>query len=138
MIAALGGDDPGSGGCPGVAGGWHTDMRKGFDGLAVLVQEKLKADRIGGQLFVFRGQRGDLMKLLARWSGHVPVCQAIGARAFHLAVDHRRGGDDLARTVGYLLEGIDWRAPHAHISGLSLPDNSVAIDSRQNARARIK
>ncbi|WP_373504181.1 IS66 family insertion sequence element accessory protein TnpB [Aestuariivirga sp.] len=31
----------------------HTDMRKGFDGLAVLVQEKLKTDPFGGQLFVF-------------------------------------------------------------------------------------
>ena len=34
----------------------HTDMRKGFDGLAMLVQQKLKADPHGGQLFVFRGK----------------------------------------------------------------------------------
>jgi transposase len=38
----------------------HTDMRKGFDGLALLVQEMLKRDPHNGQLFVFRGRRGSL------------------------------------------------------------------------------
>jgi transposase len=45
----------------------HTDMRKGFDGLALIVQETLKRDPHGGHLFVFRGRRGDLIKCL--WSG---------------------------------------------------------------------
>jgi|SRR5215831_13426498 len=36
----------------------RTDMRKGFDGLALLVQETLKRDPHGGHLFVFRGRRG--------------------------------------------------------------------------------
>jgi transposase len=40
----------------------HTDMRKGFDGLALLVQEKLKRDPHGGHLFVFRGRRGSLIR----------------------------------------------------------------------------
>jgi hypothetical protein len=35
----------------------HTDMRKGFDGLALLVQETLRRDSHGGHLFVFRGRR---------------------------------------------------------------------------------
>jgi transposase len=33
-------------------------MRKGFDGLALLVQEKLRRDPHSGHLFVFRGRRG--------------------------------------------------------------------------------
>ena len=37
-----------------------TDMRRGFDGLAALVQERLGADPFGGHLFIFRGRRGDL------------------------------------------------------------------------------
>ena len=42
----------------------QTDMRKGFAGLAVLVQEVLKHDPHGGHVFVFRGKRGDLIKLI--------------------------------------------------------------------------
>ncbi|CUW39371.1 conserved protein of unknown function (putative IS66 Orf2 like) [Magnetospirillum sp. XM-1] len=42
----------------------HTDMRKGFDGLALLVQERLSRDPHSGHLFVFRGRRGDLVKVL--------------------------------------------------------------------------
>jgi transposase len=42
----------------------HTDMRKGFDRLALLVQETLKRDPHGGHLFVFRGRRGGLIKVL--------------------------------------------------------------------------
>jgi len=42
----------------------HTDMRKGFDGLALLVQETLKRDPRSGHLFVFRGRRDGLIKVL--------------------------------------------------------------------------
>jgi transposase len=38
----------------------HTDMRKGFDGLALAVQERLRMDPHGGQDFVFRGRRDRL------------------------------------------------------------------------------
>jgi transposase len=37
-----------------------TDMRRGFDGLALLLQETLKRDPHCGHLFVFRGKRGGL------------------------------------------------------------------------------
>ncbi len=46
----------------------YTDMRRGFDGLAMLVQESLKLDPFSGQLFVFRGRRADLIKILY-WDG---------------------------------------------------------------------
>ncbi|MBK8908166.1 MAG: IS66 family insertion sequence element accessory protein TnpB [Rhodospirillales bacterium] len=35
----------------------HTDMRRGFDGLALQVQETLRRDPHSGHLFVFRGRR---------------------------------------------------------------------------------
>jgi len=54
----------------------HTDMRKGFDGLALLVQERLSRDPHSGHLFVFRGRRGDLG---GGRPGPVPVLQAAGA-----------------------------------------------------------
>ena len=41
----------------------HTDMRKVFPSLALQVQEVLRRDPLSGHLFVFRGRRGDLIKL---------------------------------------------------------------------------
>ena len=42
----------------------HTDMRRGFSSLARLVQEGLKRDPHAGDLYVFRGRRGDLIKVI--------------------------------------------------------------------------
>jgi transposase len=45
----------------------RTDMRKGFDGLSALVQQKLAQDpfcEFCGHQFVFRKRRGDLLKVL--------------------------------------------------------------------------
>jgi transposase len=50
----------------------HTDMRKGFDGLALLVQEILKRNPHNGHLFVFRGRRGGLIKVL--WHDGQGMC----------------------------------------------------------------
>jgi transposase len=50
----------------------QTDMRKGFDGLALLVQETLKCNPHNGHLFVFRGRRGSLIKVL--WHDGQGMC----------------------------------------------------------------
>jgi transposase len=41
-----------------------TDMRKSFDSLAALVTATMAADPLSGDLFVFRGKRGDRLKML--------------------------------------------------------------------------
>jgi transposase len=41
-----------------------TDMRRGFDGLSAQVQTVLKQQPFSGHVFVFRGRRGDIVKLL--------------------------------------------------------------------------
>lgn len=41
-----------------------TDMGKGFDGLSMFAQETLKQDAFSGHLFVFRGKRGDFVRIL--------------------------------------------------------------------------
>jgi transposase len=90
----------------------RTDMRKGFDGLALLVQETLNRDPHSGQLFVFRGRRGDLVKVL--WHDGQGMC------LFSKRLERGRfiwpSPADGVVTItpaqlGYLLEGIDWRAP---------------------------
>lgn len=90
----------------------RTDMRKGFASLAVLVQETLKQDPHCGHLFVFRGRRGDLIKVI--WhDGH-------GACLFSKRLERGRfiwpgagvGAVSISPAqLGYMLEGIDWRAP---------------------------
>ena len=41
-----------------------TDMRRGMNGLALQVQEALGRDPHAGDLYVFRGARGDLIKIV--------------------------------------------------------------------------
>ena len=45
-----------------------TDMRKGFAALAAQAEAVLKQDPFAGHLFVFRGRRGDLVKIIW-WDG---------------------------------------------------------------------
>jgi transposase len=41
-----------------------VDMRRGFDGLSADVAQALKGDPYSGAVFVFRGKRGDYLKIL--------------------------------------------------------------------------
>jgi transposase len=90
----------------------HADMRKGFPGLALLVQETLKRDPFDGDLFIFRGRRGDLIKIV--WH------DGQGACLFTKRLERGRfvwpsvaGGVVTISTaqMAYLLDGIDWRMP---------------------------
>jgi len=87
----------------------RTDMRKGMNGLALQVQEVLKRDPHSGHLFVFRGRRGDLLKIL--WHDSQGIC------LFSKRLERGRfiwpsPADGVvtisAGQLGYLLEGIDW------------------------------
>ena len=89
-----------------------TDMRKGFNGLAALAQDVLKQDPFSGHLFVFRGRRGDLLKVI--WF------DGQGACLFSKRLEKGRFVWPSATTgkvtltpaqLSMLLEGIDWRAP---------------------------
>ena len=90
----------------------HTDMRKGMRGLALLVQEGLGCDPFAGDVFVFRGRSGSLLKCL--WH------DGIGVSLYAKRLERGRfiwpatvGGVVCLTTaqMGYLLEGIDWRHP---------------------------
>lgn len=41
-----------------------TDMRKGYASLAAQAEKVLKLDPFVGHMFVFRGRRGDLIKVI--------------------------------------------------------------------------
>ena len=87
-----------------------TDMRKGFDGLAGLVKSTLAEDPYAGHLFVFRGRRGDRIKVLW-WDGD-------GLCLFAKRLERGRfvwpratsGVVSLSPAqLSMLIEGIDWR-----------------------------
>ncbi|WP_339426767.1 IS66 family insertion sequence element accessory protein TnpB, partial [Pseudomonas proteolytica] len=92
----------------------HTDMRKGFDGLALLVQQTLKRDPHGGHLFVFRGRSGGLIKVL--WHDGQGMC--LFAKRLEEGVFRWPKIEDgvmrlSAAELSALLEGLDWRRVHA-------------------------
>jgi transposase len=83
-----------------------------MDGLAALVQTTLSENPFSGQLFVFRGRRGDLVKLL--WFDGDGLCLLAkrlerGRFVWPQAIN---GSVSLsAAQLSMLLEGIDWRRP---------------------------
>jgi transposase len=89
-----------------------TDMRRGFDGLAALVQTQLQENPFSGQLFVFRGRRGDRIKVLW-WDGDGMCLFAKRLeRGRFVWPQAREGSVSLTSAqLSMLLEGIDWRRP---------------------------
>ena len=53
----------------------HTDMRRGMQSLALTVQESLKRDPHAGDLYIFRGRRGE------------PLLPPIGAQCTYSLID---------------------------------------------------
>jgi transposase len=89
-----------------------TDMRKGFDGLAALAQGALEQDPFSGQPVRLSRPSGRSSEgAVLGWAGLLPVRQAAGVGALHLACDDRRRGAVDAAQLSMLLEGIDRRAP---------------------------
>jgi len=89
-----------------------TDMRKSFDGLAALVQTKLEEDAFSGQVFVFRGRKGDRVKILW-WSGD-GLCLFAKRLEQGKFVWPQAASGTVSLTgaqLAMLLEGIDWRRP---------------------------
>jgi transposase len=87
-------------------------MRKGMNGLALQVQEVLERDPHSGHLFVFRGRRGDLIKIL--WHDDQGMCLFMKRleRGRFIWPSPAEGVVTITPgQLGYLLEGIDWRMP---------------------------
>ena len=93
-----------------VAG--HTDMRKGFDGLAALVQTTLQSNPFCGHVFVFRGRRGDIIKVL--WfdgQGLMLLAKRLERGRFVWPQASSGSVYLTPAQLSMLLEGIDWRMP---------------------------
>ena len=89
-----------------------TDMRRGMNGLSLQIQEGMGRDPHAGDLYVFRGRRGDLIKIV--WH------DGLGLSLYAKRLEHGRfiwpspahGVVAISPAqLGYLLDGIDWRHP---------------------------
>lgn len=94
----------------------RTDMRRGMNGLALQVQEALKRDPHAGDLFVFRGRRGDMIKII--WH------DGLGMSLYAKRLEKGRfiwpsPADGVvvisAAQLAYMLDGIDWRNPRSTV-----------------------
>lgn len=124
-----------------------SDLRRGVTGPSAVAQTILEKEPYSGHVFVFRGRRGDLIKLLW-WDGD-------GLCLFAKRLERGRfvwpqaeaGAVSLSRVqLSMLLEGMDWKRPIR--TGLGLVNNwvpdaneplSIATskanrDNRRNAR----
>jgi transposase len=87
-------------------------MRRGFDGLASIVQHKLLEDPFGGHVFVFRGRKGDRIKVL--WFSGDGMCLFAKRleQGYFVWPGAQSGAVHLTPAqLSMLLEGIDWRRP---------------------------
>jgi transposase len=92
----------------------YTDLRKGLDGLAVMVEQVLDQDPFSGHMFVFRGRRADLIKILF-WDG-TGLCLFIkrledGYFPWPVTVDQASTVSLSSAQLSMLLEGLDWKRP---------------------------
>jgi transposase len=90
------------------------DMRKGIDGLAMLVQGVLRQDPFSGHLFVFRGRKANLIKIVY-WdgSGLCLFTKRLEHGVFLWPSNVEPGGTLMltAAQLSMLIDGVDWRAP---------------------------
>ena len=90
----------------------HTDMRRGMQSLAAQVQQHFTKDPFGGDLWVFRGRSGSLVKII--W--HDGVGMSLYAKRLEKGrfvwPSASEGTVSLTPSqLACLLEGIDWRNP---------------------------
>ncbi len=88
-----------------------VDMRRSFDGLAAAAEQVVGENPLSGHLFVFRGRRGDRVKILY-WDrdGYALWYKRLEAGVFRFPVDGSNARELSAADLGLILEGIDPRS----------------------------
>ena len=87
----------------------YTDLRRGIDGLAGIVEREFHLDPFSDSLFLFCGRRKDRIKALY-WEGD-------GFLLLYKRLEPRNEGEVKALTpqqYRWLMEGLKVEQPHAH------------------------
>ena len=109
--------------CPVSVACGYTDLRRGIDGLAGMVQTQFQLNPFQNALFLFCGRRKDRIKgLYWEGNGFVLLYKRLESGSFQLP----RNGDEArqltAQQYRWLMEGLSIEQPKAHrpITGLSI------------------
>ncbi|EOJ4717423.1 IS66 family insertion sequence element accessory protein TnpB [Escherichia albertii] len=87
-----------------------TDMRKSFNGLSEQVQHVLNVNPFSGHLFIFRGRRGDTVKIL--WADGLCLLTKRLEEGQFIWPAVRDGKVSITRSqLAMLLDKLDWRQP---------------------------
>ena len=110
-------------GCPVYLACGYTDLRRGIDGLAGMVQTRFKLDPFQAALFLFCGRRKDRIKgLYWEGDGFVLLYKRLESGSFQWPRNGEEARQLTAQQYRWLMEGLSVEQPKAHkaVSGLSI------------------
>ena len=107
------------------------DLRKQFDGIAVLVEQGLQHDPRSGHLFVVFNRRGDQVRILF-WDrqGYCLFAKRLERGRFRLPWDQPAAGATVemeAAELALILEGIDLRGAKRRARWAAPPPTTIDI-----------
>ena len=109
--------------CPVYLACGYTDLRKGIDGLAALVQQQFHVDPFQNTLFLFCGRQRDRIKgLYWEGDGFLLVYKRLESGSFQWPRDGNEAKEITAQQYRWLMEGLSMEQPKAHrpVTGLSI------------------
>ena len=93
----------------------YTDLRRGIDGLATIVQGKLECDPYSRALFLFCGRRRDRIKgLLWEGDGFLLLYKRLDNGGFQWPRNETEARLLTAQETGWLLDGLELEQPKAN------------------------
>ena len=101
----------------------YTDLRRGIDGLAAIVQERFELDPFTKTLFLFCGRRKDRIKgLLWEGNGFLLLYKRLETGSFQWPRTGEEARQLTPQQYRWLMEGLSIDQPKAHrpITGLSI------------------
>ena len=109
--------------CPVYLACGYTDLRRGIDGLAGLVQTRFQLDPFQNALFLFCGRRKDRIKgLYWEGDGFVLVYKRLENGSFQWPRNGEEARQLTPQQYRWLMEGLSIEQPKAHkrVSGLRI------------------
>ena len=110
-------------GCPVYLACGYTDLRRGIDGLAGIVQTQFHLDPFQSALFLFCGRRKDRLKgLYWEGDGFVLLYKRLESGSFQWPRNGEEARQLTAQQYRWLMEGLSVEQPKAHktVSGLNI------------------